>query len=76
MSDSQHILILRFSALGDVAMTLPVIRVVVQTYPNLKLTICSKPFFRPLFQDIPNCSFLESDLYGEHKNLGLQKLAD
>ncbi|NND88936.1 MAG: glycosyltransferase family 9 protein [Flavobacteriaceae bacterium] len=62
--------------MGDVAMTLPVIRVVAQTYPHLKLTICSKPFFKPLFQDIPNCSFLESDLYGEHKNLGLQKLAD
>lgn len=70
-----HILVIRLSALGDVAMTIPVLRVVARTYPNIKLTVLTRPFFKPLFEDIPNISFLEADVYGQHKGLGLVKLA-
>lgn len=62
--------------MGDVAMTVPVVRVFAQTYPNIRITVLSKPFFRPLFEGIPNLSFLEADIYGKHKRFGLIKLAN
>jgi len=75
MSLPTHILVIRLSALGDVAMTVPVLRVVSETYPKIKLTVISRAFFKPLFDDIQNLNFLEADVYGEHKGLGLLKLA-
>ncbi len=71
-----HILVIRLSALGDVAMTVPVLRVVAKTYPEVKLTVLSQKHFQPLFNDIPNIRFLEADIYEEHKGLGLIKLAN
>lgn len=62
--------------MGDVAMTVPVIRALAQTYPNLKITILSRPFFKPFFEEIPNVNFLEADVYGKHKGFGLLKLAN
>ncbi|MGO3184427.1 MAG: glycosyltransferase family 9 protein [Aequorivita sp.] len=70
-----HILVIRLSAMGDVAMTIPVLRVLTQTYPELKITVLTRPFFEPFFEGIPNLDFLEADIYGEHKRLGLIKLA-
>src|SRR5690606_21257569 len=75
MPKPSHILVIRLSAMGDVAMTVPVLRVFTQTYPEVKITVLSRPFFKPFFEGIPNLSFLEADVYGEHKRLGLIKLA-
>lgn len=74
MSKPTHILVIRLSAMGDVAMTVPVLSVLAQTYPQLKITVLSRPFFKPLFEGIPNLSFLEADVYGRHKGFGLLKL--
>ena len=49
-----HLLLLRFSALGDVAMTVPVIRCLYKSYPNLKITFVSRPNFEPLFAEFEN----------------------
>lgn len=75
MPKINHILVIRLSAMGDVAMTVPVLRIFAQTYPEVKLTVLSRPFFKPFFEGIPNLDFLEADVYGEHKRLGLIKLA-
>ncbi len=75
MSKPTHILVIRLSAMGDVAMTVPVLRVFSQTYPKVKITVLSRPFFKPLFEGIPNLDFMEADVYGKHKGLGLIKLA-
>ncbi len=75
MKHPSHILVIRLSAMGDVAMTVPVLRVLTQTYPDLKLTVLSRLFFEPLFEGIPNLDFIEADVYGKHKRLGLIKLA-
>ncbi len=75
MSKATHILVIRLSAMGDVAMTVPVLRVLAQTYPALKITVLSRPFFKPFFEGIPNLDFLEADVYGKHKRFGLIKLA-
>ncbi|MEM6718275.1 MAG: glycosyltransferase family 9 protein [Bacteroidota bacterium] len=72
---SKHILVIRLSAMGDVAMTVPVIKAMVRTYPNVKLTIVSRAFFKPMFQDIPNVNFYTADVKGKHKGVaGLYRL--
>lgn len=75
MPKINHILVIRLSAMGDVAMCVPVLQVFSQTYPEVKITVLSRPMFKPFFEDIPNLDFLEADLYGKHKRLGLIKLA-
>jgi ADP-heptose:LPS heptosyltransferase len=76
MPKLNHILVIRLSSLGDVAMTVPVLRLVAQTHPDVKLTVVSRRIYEPLFTDIPNVHFLEADVYGKHKGLlGLLKLA-
>lgn len=62
--------------MGDVAMTVPVIRVFTQTYPEVQLTILSRAFFKPFFENIPNVNFIDAEVKGKHKGfLGLLKLA-
>ena len=75
METPKHILVIRLSAMGDVAMTVPVLKVFSETYPDIRLTVLSKGFFKPLFEDLSNTNFLEADVYGKHKGLGLLKLA-
>ncbi|UPQ80546.1 glycosyltransferase family 9 protein [Flavobacterium azooxidireducens] len=71
----QHILVIRLSAMGDVAMTVPVLRALILQHPNLKLTIVSRPFFKPFFDGIPNVNFFAVDLQKRHKGFfGLLRL--
>lgn len=72
----KHIVVIRLSAMGDVAMSVPVLRVFCATYPEVNLTVVSKPFFRSLFTDIPNLHFLSAEVNGKHKGIrGLWTLA-
>lgn len=73
---TDHILIIRFSALGDVTMTVPIVYGLAKEYPTLRITMLSQPFARPLFEDLaPNVSFMESDIKEEYKGIkGLNKL--
>lgn len=72
---SSHILVIRLSAMGDVAMTVPVLRAFSLQYPNVKITVVSRPFFKPFFDDIENITFFPIDLKVRHKGfLGLLRL--
>jgi ADP-heptose:LPS heptosyltransferase len=71
----QHIAVMRLSAMGDVAMTVPVLRAFVKQYPDVKITVISRPFFKPFFDSIPNVSFFAFDEKERHKGiLGLMRL--
>lgn len=71
----QHIAVIRLSAMGDVAMTVPVIRALVEQNTNVKITVVSRPFFKPFFDGIPNVEFFAVDVKERHKGfLGLLKL--
>lgn len=72
----KNVVILRLSALGDVAMTVPVIYSVARQYPNVQFTVVTRPFFRRVFINPPsNLSFIDFDAKGRHKGLfGLLKL--
>lgn len=72
----EHLLVIRFSALGDVAMMVPVVASLAQQYPDIRISVLSRPFARPLFQDLaPNVDFMEADLKNEYKGIkGLNTL--
>lgn len=71
----KHIAVMRLSAMGDVAMTVPVLRAFVNQYPDVKITVVSRPFFKPFFEGIPNLSFFAFDEKERHKGfLGLCRL--
>ena len=76
MLKPNHILVLRFSAMGDVAMTVPVIRALVEQHPDLKVTVVTRAFFKPFFQGLENTEVFSADLKGKHKGIhGLYKLS-
>ena len=61
--------------MGDVAMTVPVIRALVEQHPTIQITFLSKAFLKPLFDGIPNVRFYAADVNEKHKGiLGLHKL--
>ena len=71
----KHIAVIRLSAMGDVAMTIPVIRAFVEQNKDVKITVVSRPFFKPFFDGIDNVSFFAVDVKERHKGfLGLLKL--
>lgn len=66
---------MRLSAMGDVAMTVPVLCAFVKQYPTVKLTVISRPFFKPFFDGIPNLEFFAFDEKERHKGFpGLFRL--
>jgi len=72
----KHILVIRSSAMGDVAMTIPVLLAFREAYPNIKITVLTKAFFAPFFTKIPDLNIKIFDTETTHKGiLGIQKLA-
>lgn len=70
-----NIVVIRLSAMGDVAMTAPVLRALVSQNPEVKITVVSRPFFKPIFDNIPNLTFFGVDLKERHKGFfGLFRL--
>ncbi len=75
MKGLQHIVIFRLSAMGDVAMTVPVIRALVEQHPNIRVTVVSRPFFKPFFKGMQRVDFYPVDVKKKHKGfLGLIRL--
>ncbi len=75
MQSNSHILVIRLSAMGDVAMTVPVIRAFAKQHPKVRITFLSKAFLHPLFENIPNVNFYAADVKTRHKGVvGLFKL--
>ena len=72
----EHILIIRFSALGDVAMVVPVVYSLARQYPDVRFTVLSRGFARSLFTDLaPNVNFMEADVKHEYHGIrGLNAL--
>ena len=60
--------------MGDVAMTVPVIRALTAQH-QVRVTVVSRPFFEPFFKDIQNVEFFGVDLQNRHKGFaGLYRL--
>ena len=75
MSAARHILVFRFSSLGDIAMTVPVIKLLLQQYPQVEITFVSVAFVKPLFNNFERLHFYAADTKGKHKGIaGLYRL--
>ena len=72
----KHILVIRLSAMGDVAMTVPVLRAFSEQYPNVKVTVLTRALFTPFFRNITNVEVFNADVKRKHKGiLGLYRLS-
>ncbi|MGB5461160.1 MAG: glycosyltransferase family 9 protein [Eudoraea sp.] len=71
----KHLLVIRLSAMGDVAMTVPVLSALTAQYPDLKITVLTRAFFRPMFITLSNVNVYEAKVDGKHGGIpGLWKL--
>ena len=75
--DNIHLLVIRLSAMGDVAMLVPVLlalhQAIIQMY---RVTVLTKPHFKPIFYRFTLCKCIRTaDVKGKHKGiLGLFEL--
>lgn len=68
ISKPTKILVIRLSALGDVAMTIPVIHSIAKQYPDVEITFISKPWVKPLF-DNTGIRFVGADIRKGRKGI-------
>lgn len=88
MVNRHKVLIIRFSAMGDVAMTAPVVKQIAEQNANTDFVYLSRPLFEPFFSDIPNLTFYPFNpksfkglsglyrIYKELKGLNITEVAD
>ena len=71
----RHLLVLRTSAMGDVAMLPHALRALRAAYPALRITVATRALFRPFFAGL-DVEFVEVDTKGRHHSLrGMWRLA-
>ena len=68
--NKSRLLVLRFSALGDVALTLPVLNTFLQQYPEAELCVATRAAFEPLFRAFPRTKVITADFRGVHRGPG------
>ena len=72
---TNHIGVFRLSAMGDVAMISPIVRALSEQHHSIQITVISRPFFEPFFNQIPNVTFFAIDVKKRHKGFfGLIRL--
>src|SRR5690606_10261306 len=70
-----RLLVFRFSAMGDVAMTVPVIRELLAEHPDLEVIFVSRKAFKPFFEGVTRLQFHVLEPEGRHQGLpGLYRL--
>ncbi|WP_293297935.1 glycosyltransferase family 9 protein [Allomuricauda sp.] len=70
-----HILVIRLSAMGDVAMIVPVLRTFTEKYPQMRITVLTKKSFAPIFNGMGNVEVVAAEVKKQHKGLiGLWRL--
>lgn len=74
-SELTRLLVMRFSAMGDVAMTVPVIHSLATQNRNIRITVVTRKRFTPMFEWMPaNVSVIGIDLNAYNGITGLTKL--
>ncbi len=74
-SPSKHLLVIRFSSMGDVVLTVPVLKYVLEKNPEVKITFVTRKSFVPLFHGIDRLSVKPADVKGAHKGItGVNRL--
>ena len=61
--------------MGDVSLTIPVVRGVIESNPDIEMTVVTRKSFAPFFYGIPRINLFFPDLAGRHRGLfGLIRL--
>jgi len=58
----KKILVLRFSAMGDVALLVPVLKSLVAAHQDVEVTVVTRPKFAPFFYDIERVTVFPADV--------------
>lgn len=68
------VLVIRLSAMGDVALSVPVIKALSNQHRDVEIMLVTRKLFNPFFSGIDNLKIINPDLNGKHKGLpGLLK---
>jgi ADP-heptose:LPS heptosyltransferase len=75
MKKPERLLVMRLSAMGDVAMTVPVLLALKRQFPEVVVISLSRKRFFPILQQVPDIILQEADVNDRHKGiLGLRRL--
>jgi ADP-heptose:LPS heptosyltransferase len=70
-----RLLVIRTSAMGDVALTTPVLRAIRTQFPETEIILLTRSYFKPFFLSINGVLLFTPDFNGRHKGLaGLIRL--
>lgn len=70
-----NLLVIRLSAMGDTALVVPVLNTILQQYPDLRITMLTRPAFVPMFEEIERVDCVAADIKNRHKGTpGLYRL--
>jgi ADP-heptose:LPS heptosyltransferase len=58
----RKILVLRFSAMGDVVLLVPAIKSLVAAYPDIEVTVVTRPKYAPFFYDMERVNVFQADV--------------
>jgi ADP-heptose:LPS heptosyltransferase len=64
-----RLLVIRTSAMGDVALTVPVLKGMREQYPEVELVLLTRPAFKPFFSSVNGLELIYPDLKDTHKGL-------
>ena len=71
----KKVIVFRLSAMGDVSLTIPAIRAVIESNPDIEMTVVTRKFFAPFFYGIPRVHLFFPDFNKRNKGLfGLIRL--
>lgn len=71
-----RILVIRLSAMGDVAMTVPVVGALRRACPQAEIVMLTPTFLQPFFREVENLAFFSPDFKTRHKGLrGILRLS-
>ena len=65
----RHLLVIRTSAMGDVAMLPHALRALKEAYPEVKVTVATKSLFHPFFEGV-DVDFLDIETRRTHRVSG------
>ncbi len=62
-----HLLVIRTSAMGDVALTTPVLRAFITKYPSVRITLLTRKTFAPFFHSMDGLELFFPDFKQRHR---------
>src|SRR5690606_33789984 len=72
----KNILVIRFSAMGDVMLLVPVLKSLTHAYPEVTITVVTRPRFMAFFAGIPGVKVFGADVDKSYRGLsGIYVLA-